>query len=59
MTFHKRFWIGLLFIGLAGGCDVQDSTQPAAGSISVGARKDHLAPSLPPGKTKTAPAPRK
>ena len=40
----------------AGGCDDQDSTQPAAGSISVGARKDNLAPSVPPGKTKTAPA---
>jgi hypothetical protein len=58
MTFHKRFWIGILLIGLAGsvGCDGQDSTQPAAGSISVGARKDSTAPTLPPGKTKTAPA---
>jgi hypothetical protein len=60
MSFHKRFWIGLLLVVLAGasGCDAQDSTQPAAGSISVGARKDNLAPSVPSGKTKTAPAPK-
>ena len=43
-------------LALASGCDGQDSTQPAAGSISVGARKDNLAPSLPAGKEKTSPA---
>ena len=44
-------------MGLAccGGCDGQDSTQPPAGSISVGARKDSTAPSVPSGKTKPAP----
>ena len=49
---------GLLLVVLAGagGCDGQDSTQPAVGSISVGARKDNLAPSVPPGKAKTSPA---
>ena len=59
MNFYKRFWIGLLLVGLAGGCDSQDSTQPPVGSISVGARKDDLVRNLPPGKTKTAPLPRK
>ena len=39
----------------AGGCGNQDPTQPAPGSISVGARKDNLGPSLPPGKAKAAP----
>ena len=58
MTFHKSFWIGLILAGLAGGCDTQDSTQPAAGSISVHARKDALAPSLPSGEKKIAPPPR-
>jgi hypothetical protein len=58
MTFQKRVWIGLLLFGLAGtiGCGVQDPTQPAVGSISVGARKDDVGPSRPAGKTKTAPA---
>ncbi|HEY2154469.1 MAG TPA: hypothetical protein VGH33_02485 [Isosphaeraceae bacterium] len=61
MTSHRRIWIALLLVGLAGaaGCSVQDPTQPAVGSISVGARKDSLAPSLPPGKTGTGPADRK
>jgi hypothetical protein len=61
MTFHKRIWFGLLFIGLAGtgGCGVQDPDQPAVGSISVGARRDDSAPSLSPGKVKPAPASRK
>jgi hypothetical protein len=40
----------------AGGCDVQDSTQPPAGSISVGARKDQLSPVAPADKAKTSPA---
>jgi hypothetical protein len=58
MTFHKRLWIGLLLVGLAVsvGCSGQDPNQPAAGSISVGARKDSTAPNLPPGKAKTTPA---
>ncbi len=43
-------------LAVASGCDGQDSTQPAAGSISVGARKDNVAPSVPPGKAKTSPA---
>jgi hypothetical protein len=61
MTSHKRIWIGFLLIGLAGtgGCGVQDPDQPAVGSISVGARRDDPAPSLPPGNTKAAPAGRK
>jgi hypothetical protein len=61
MTFHRRMWIGLLFLGLAGaaGCGVQDPNQPPAGSISVGARKESTLPSLPPGKTRTGPADRK
>jgi hypothetical protein len=56
MSFLKRFWIGLLFVVLAGagGCGVQDPTQPAAGSISVGAHKDETAPSVLSGKTKAA-----
>ena len=58
MSSHKRLWTGFLFVVLAGaiGCDGQDSTQPAVGSISVGARKDNVAPSVPPGKAKTSPA---
>jgi hypothetical protein len=40
----------------AGGCDGQDSTQPAVGSISVGARKENLAPNVPSKKAKTSPA---
>ena len=57
MVFHKRLWIGVLLAMLAGagGCSNQDPTQPAPGSISVGARKDNLGPSLPPGKAKAAP----
>jgi hypothetical protein len=55
MTFYQRLWIGLLVAELAGGCGVQDSTQPPVGSISVGARKDDLTGSLPPGKAKTVP----
>jgi hypothetical protein len=57
MTFSKRLWIGLLLVGLAGsvGCSDQDPDQPAVGSISVGARKDSPAPSLPRGKAKAAP----
>jgi hypothetical protein len=58
MSSHKRLRTGFLLVALAGagGCNVQDSTQPAAGSISVGNRKDNLAPSVPPGKAKTSPA---
>jgi hypothetical protein len=57
MISRKRFWIGLLLLELGGvgGCDVQDSTQPAAGSISVRARKDDLSPGASPAKTKAAP----
>jgi hypothetical protein len=58
MTSPRRIWIGLLLAGL-GGCGIQDPTQPPVGSISVGARKEGVAPSLPPGKTKAAPADRK
>jgi hypothetical protein len=58
MSPHKKLWTGFLLVVLAGagGCDVQDATQPAAGSISVGARKDNLAPSVAPGKAGTSPA---
>jgi hypothetical protein len=56
MTFHQRIGIGLLLVGLAGGCDGQDPTQPAVGSISVGARKGNLAPNRPSAETKKAPA---
>ncbi len=58
MSSHKRLWTGFFFVALAvaGGCDGQDSTQPAAGSISVGARKDNVAPSVPAGKAKASPA---
>jgi hypothetical protein len=58
MSCHKRLWTGFLFVVLAGaaGCGVQDATQPPAGSISVGTRKDNLAPSVPPGKAKASPA---
>ena len=58
MTFPRRIWIGLLLVGLTG-CGIQDSTQPPVGSISVSARKEGVAPSLPPGKTKAGPANRK
>ena len=52
MSSHKRLWTGFLFVVLAvaSGCDGQDSTQPAAGSISVGARKDNCGPERSPGK---------
>jgi hypothetical protein len=42
-------------LAVSSGCDGQDSTQPAAGSISVRARKDNVAPSVPPGNQKTSP----
>jgi hypothetical protein len=60
MTFHRRMWIGLLFLGLAGaaGCGVQDSNQPPVGSISVSARKESVK-NVPPGKTRPGPADRK
>ncbi len=58
MIYHKKMSMFFLLavLAAAGGCDVQDSTQPAPGSISVGARKDNLAPNVSPGKTKTSPA---
>ncbi len=56
MSAHKGLWKGFLFVALAvaSGCDGQDSTQPAAGSISVRARKDNVAPNVPAGKDKTS-----
>ena len=50
--------MGVLLVALAGasGCGVQDPTQPPAGSISVGARKENVAPSGPAGKAKASPA---
>ena len=58
MRSHRKLWAGFLLVVLvgAGGCDDQDPTQPPAGSISVGARKDALAPSVPPGKAKPSSA---
>ena len=58
MSSHKRLYTGFLIavLAVASGCDGQDSTQPAAGSISVGARKDTVAPIVPPGKAKALPA---
>ena len=54
--FRKRMWIGLLLVGLVGtgGCGVQDSSQPAVGSISAGARRDEVGPGVPSGRAKAA-----
>jgi hypothetical protein len=43
-------------LAVASGCDGQDREQPAVGSISAGARKDSVAPNVPPGTAKTSPA---
>ena len=58
MSSHMKLSTIFLFVVLAGasGCGGQDATQPAAGSISVGARKDTMAPSAPLDKSKTSPA---
>jgi hypothetical protein len=58
MALRQRIWSGLLLTGLAvtGGCGVQDPDQPPVGSISVRASRDDDAPSLAPGRSKTAPA---
>ncbi len=60
MTVRGRIGVGLLLVGLfgTGGCSVQDANQPPVGSISVGARKDSVAPDAARGKTKSAPASR-
>ncbi|WP_309379635.1 hypothetical protein [Paludisphaera borealis] len=55
MAFRKRIGSGLLLTVLAvsGGCGVQDSDQPAVGSISIEASRDDDAPSLAPRKIKS------
>lgn len=57
MAVRKTIWVGLLFVGLAGldGCSNQDPDQPPIGSISVGARKENLAPERTPDRSTAAP----
>ncbi|MDR3620071.1 MAG: hypothetical protein P4L85_12030 [Paludisphaera borealis] len=43
----------LTVLAVSGGCGVQDSDQPAVGSISIEASRDDDAPSLAPRKIKS------
>jgi hypothetical protein len=53
MALRQKVCGGLLLAALVatGGCGVQDSDQPAVGSISVPAGRDDNAPTLAPRKT--------